>query len=455
MGSDDAQKGEQIAKSGKHDPPRHSDVPNALVGEARMRLWAAADLAPAAQPKWLAKFRLPLASVALLVGDEGIGKSLFWVWLVAFITTGEAEPKFGIPARAPGRVTLVITEDDWSTTVLPRLIVAGADLDLITVICTERDGSGAPVFPRDIALVAESNPVLVIVDAWLDTVPSALSVRDPQQARQALHPWREVATQTGAAVLLLTHTNRVASGNPRDRYGGTAELRKKARLTLFAQRDNDGHLVVGPEKTNLSAPILATIFGIKPVQHFESSDDHDGMVPILEYRGESSQTAAAMVADSYEQEHGGGTKRPRGAAEWIKGYLSGKGGEDEANNVIAAGAEAGYSAQTLKNERSKVAASTRDGFGPGSIVVWTLSIDPDEKAIDPHTSPSQETGTYGSMPGSMESDTRPDLARKASSGVVEDLPPQETAGGLTGDSPGQTDRMKRALANAQTKQQVA
>ncbi|CPX22354.1 Uncharacterised protein [Mycobacteroides abscessus] len=454
MSSEDVKLGEQIARSGKYSSTTGDDNPMP-ESPARVKLWRANDLAPSAQPKWLAKFRLPLASVALLVGDEGIGKSLFWVWLVAFITTGKAEPKFGIPARAPGRVTLVITEDDWSTTVLPRLIVAGADLGLITVICTERDGSGAPIFPRDIALVGESDPVLVVVDAWLDTVSSGLSVRDPQQARQALHPWREVATQTGAAVLLLTHTNRVASGNPRDRYGATAELRKKARLTLFAQRDEDGNLVVGPEKTNISAPVLATTFGIAPVQHFESSDDHDGMVPVLEYRGESSRTAAAMVADSYEQEHGGGAKRSGGAAEWIKGYLSGKGGEDEASNVIAAGEAAGYSAKTLKNDRSKVAASTRHGFGPGSIVVWTLSIDPDKKDIDPHTSPSPDTGTYGSMAGSMQPETPTEANAETAAGTTKNLPKSDTPGGLAGDSPGQTDRMKRALANAEARQQVA
>ncbi len=40
------------------------------------RLWPAGDLSPAAHPRWLAQGRLPLAAVSLLVGDEGIGKSL-------------------------------------------------------------------------------------------------------------------------------------------------------------------------------------------------------------------------------------------------------------------------------------------------------------------------------------------------------------------------------------------
>ena len=165
---------------------------------------------------------------------------------------------------------MVVTEDDWSTTVRPRLEVAEADLAMVRVICTEDDGSGAPVFPRDLHLITEADPVpdLVVVDAWLDTVPSNLSVKDPQQARQALHPWKELATTTEAAVLLLTHTNRVASANARDRYGATGELRKKARMTLYAQRDANGHLVVGPEKANGASPVVASSFSIKGVHYF-------------------------------------------------------------------------------------------------------------------------------------------------------------------------------------------
>ncbi len=73
----------------------------------------ATDLKPAAQPRWLAKDRLPRAAVTLLVGDEGIGKSLLWVWVVAAVTTGKPLPAFGIPAREPSPVIIVITEDGW------------------------------------------------------------------------------------------------------------------------------------------------------------------------------------------------------------------------------------------------------------------------------------------------------------------------------------------------------
>ena len=43
------------------------------------RVWDALDLAPAEQPRWLAKGRLPRGEPCLLIGDEGVGKSLFWI----------------------------------------------------------------------------------------------------------------------------------------------------------------------------------------------------------------------------------------------------------------------------------------------------------------------------------------------------------------------------------------
>jgi hypothetical protein len=138
------------------------------------KLWNAADLKAAAPPRWLAQNRLQRAALNLLIGDEGIGKSLLWVYIVAAVTTGNALPEFGIPPRRPSHVVLVCAEDDWSSVVVPRLQVAGADLAMVRVICEEFDGSGAPLFPRDENLIlrADPQPALVVVDCWLDTVPS-------------------------------------------------------------------------------------------------------------------------------------------------------------------------------------------------------------------------------------------------------------------------------------------
>jgi hypothetical protein len=116
-------------------------------------LWPATELAAAEQPAFLARDRIVRAAVNLLIGDEGIGKSLLWVWVVAALTTGKSLPEFGIPKRAAGDAVLVLTEDDWSSIARPRLEVAGADLTRIRVLCVEKDGSGSPLFPRDLSLI--------------------------------------------------------------------------------------------------------------------------------------------------------------------------------------------------------------------------------------------------------------------------------------------------------------
>ncbi|MGH3644368.1 MAG: AAA family ATPase [Mycobacterium sp.] len=326
------------------------------------RLWSAADLTPATRPRWLARNRLPRAAVSLLVGDEGIGKSLFWVYLAAPITTGKPLVEFGIPAREPGHVVVVVTEDDWSTTVRPRLEVAGADLAMVHVICTEEDGSGAPEFPRDLHLITEADPapVLVVVDAWLDTVPARLDVRNPQQARQALHPWREVAITTDAAVLLLTHTNRVNSANARDKYGATGELRKKARMTLFAQRDDDGNLVIGPDKANTAAAVMASRFSVTGVQHFSPTEDHDGTVPRLAYAGETDQTAQQHIADAFASGRGTDGNDDETVIGWLASYLAN--GPRWSGDLYGAAEVEGFSVDQAKRAKKRLRAkSVKDG----------------------------------------------------------------------------------------------
>jgi AAA domain-containing protein len=290
------------------------------------KLWSALDLAPAEQPRWLATNRLPRAAVSLLVGDEGIGKSLLWVLVVAHITTGKLLAGFGIPARDPGRVILASTEDNWSTVVRPRLEVAGADLSMIRVICVDKDGTGSPIFPRDLGLIRNANPRpdLVVVDCWLDTVPAALNVRDAQQARLALHPWNDIATETDAAIWLLGHSNRLSTGSVRDRYGATYVLRQKARMTIWAMQDEDGTLLAGPEKANGAVTTVASRFTIKPILCFEPTDEDDGTVALLEYDRFSDTTIREHVEAAAAAQASATTRGDANdAAVWLALQLAG------------------------------------------------------------------------------------------------------------------------------------
>jgi hypothetical protein len=342
-----------------------TDGANPMEGDGPKppRMWPALDLKASAQPRWLAKDRIPRAAVSLIIGEEGIGKSLLWVWLVAIITTGKAAPAFGIPARAPGAVIIAaITEDDWRTVVRPRLEAAKADLSKIVVICSEEDGSGTPVFPKDLELIRKWEHVcdLIVVDAWLDTVPYDLNVRDTQQARMALHPWKELATATDAAVLLVCHTNRVSTANARDRYGATIALRQKARMTLYCLNGDD-LLIVGPEKANGTAIVNASMFATRSVQLFDATLEHDGIVPALVPDGVSDQTIKAYIAEEYANQRSANSAKTDGSdvVAWLASAL--RDGPRWQQEVVEAAKAFSYTIDQLKKAKPKLGArSERD-----------------------------------------------------------------------------------------------
>ncbi|MEC4611817.1 AAA family ATPase [Tsukamurella tyrosinosolvens] len=340
-----------------------SEVTQEGKENASARLWRAKDLDEAQAPKWLAAKRVPAQMLSIEVGDEGIGKSQFWVWLVAAITTGTIglgctpEDNFGIPEREPQDVVIVVTEDDWATAVLPRLIVAGADLDRVLVLCVGSDGTGAPTFPKDIDLLPDTC-ALVIIDTLGDTVDPSLNIQKPQDARRALNPWKDYATRSGAAVISLSHTNRQqGSGTSlRDRYGMTGELRKVARMALFVQelpkaKNGNKRFAIGPEKTNGSGEVEASVFEIEAVGHFPPTDDSDGTVARARFvetsRFTSQQLAQQAVATN--------TSTPE--AMWLSEYLLTHNGEAKANDIYDAGTDKGFSRTVLREARKKLGIS--------------------------------------------------------------------------------------------------
>ncbi|WKK13874.1 AAA family ATPase [Rhodococcus ruber] len=348
-------------------------VPELNPEPSGVRAWKATELECARRVEWLASLRIVAGAVNYMLGPEGIGKSLFLAWLAAIVTTGKPFPQFGIPARDPRTVVLVLTEDDWSTIARPRLEAAGADLERIVVLCEDPDGSGAPTFPRDMPIVEQAarGAAVVMVDAWADTLPGSLSVKDPQQARQALHPWKELGTRTGATILLTGHTNREKGGNVRNAYGLSGEIRKKARMTLLAQPDQEeeGVLVIGPEKSNVAPTLPASRFRIASVRMFDPNETSDGMVPVLQWVGDAEQSARDFFADAAAAENGDGADERNDVDEWLRQFLAH--GSQKANEVYSAADANGFSKDQIKRAKRRIGAVAERPVNPGP---WFWSI---------------------------------------------------------------------------------
>jgi len=205
---------------------------------------------------WLIPGLVPQGAPVVLVGDEGIGKGLWWTYVTALVTT---QPE-------PIDVLIVVAEDDLERTVKPRLIAARADMSRVHALIVDPHYlTGVPLLPRHSSMVTEAidayGAKLVIIDPWLSTVEGGMQVKDPQQARQVLDPVTRLARRTDASFILIAHTNR-SGGSLRERYGSTAVLRQVARVAIVAAEDPEDETVlyVGVDKSNIASRSSASKF---------------------------------------------------------------------------------------------------------------------------------------------------------------------------------------------------
>lgn len=248
--------------------------------------WVPLSKTPEATPvDWLKFGILARGHVANLFGDEGIGKSLYWVLIVADLT------KNGI------KVAIVVTEDGLEDTVKTRLLAAGADLDNIFVlnVSDELDEFelGIP-HPNTELDMMPTDVALVVVDALLDTLNVGVDIAKPPVCRAVFKPWKQFARRRHCAVLTLTHTNRDRSNGTRGALGAAGTIRAVVRLNILAQRDQNDLLAVGLEKTNLCPITNVTLYGHEQVQIFKSTATSDGMVGRLVDRGPGQVTAKEL-----------------------------------------------------------------------------------------------------------------------------------------------------------------
>jgi AAA domain len=311
-----------------------------------MNLRRASDMAPSEPVNWLlGPGYLAKGKVNLLVGAEGIGKSLWIIQAITAVTTGQSWGPFAISDNAAD-VVLFATEDGFADTVRPRLEVAGAKLERVHVLSAEQDGSGPPT-TDDFPVLKNSGiaPALLAVDAWIDTVPGKFNVKDPQQCRAAMRPYQNYAADSGAAVLAVTHANRSASGSARDRYGLSGALRQITRSSIYALEDPDSEeLLVGPEKQNLSrGNAAAQRFRRVSVPKFQPTTGNDGTVPCLEYVGAGDRSVSEIIdASQFEDAQRPSRQRKKDAiVKFLRELLSND--PMAATSVYEWGAEWGYS----------------------------------------------------------------------------------------------------------------
>jgi RecA/RadA recombinase len=229
--------------------------------------------------EYLWQERIPRGMISLVAGPPGQGKSLFAYFLAAEASRSET-------------VLYSTQEESLRKTARARLEAAGATLSQVHF--------WTPELPRDLDRlfdkIVENDAGLVVLDPVAAHL--AVSIYNDQDVRRALSPLKDVAEETNAAILLISHTTkRVAKGaHPMDAIGGAGGgLRAAARIAfLFGRNPDDAdERLLACVKSNI-APEPATFAFEIDVDHFDDTGEVAYLVEAGE-RGDSVADARIMI----------------------------------------------------------------------------------------------------------------------------------------------------------------
>lgn len=329
-----------------------------------------------AQPtRWLWRSRIPLGAVSLLVGREKLGKSTLTVELAARASRGDLD---GDLLGEPARTLIVSYEDNGATTIKPRLVAAGADVEFVSQLRAETDGAPDLVsLPGDVErigeIACELGVRLIVVDPLSASLGGGIDSHRDQDVRRALAPLARLAEAEGLAVVAVGHWNKAQSIDPLSRVLGSRGLTAAARSVLAFGQPPDApegspervlaHVAcnVGPE-----APSLACRVEGRHVLAGGETLDTSRLV----LGGEVDLRASDLLATRNARER---TETDE-ASEWLADELTG-GAWHRSADVKDRAKEHGISGKTLRRARERLGIEARRNGFP-AISEWRLPVVP-------------------------------------------------------------------------------
>lgn len=348
------------APNGKHDP--HTIALRQPVGAL------ASDIFPEALA-WLWRGRLAAGKLTVLDGDPGLGKSTLTTEIAARISRGEALP--GADAGEPRGVVLMSAEDGPADTIIPRLAAAGADLSRVYVLQGFRgpDGEITPLTVPGALDVLERairthNAALAVIDPLMAFLGGDVGANRDQDVRRAMAPLAAMLERSGAACILVRHLNKAGGSSALYRGGGSIGIIGAARIGLLVARDPDDEdaRILAPVKSNLSKPAPALRFRL------ESAPGSDVARVVWDAGPVALDADALLAAGQGDDEE---RSKVQEAADFLRDYLA-LGPRAVTDVYKDARPEQHHDATLKRAKRLLGIKSEREGFGPGSKVLWSL-----------------------------------------------------------------------------------
>ena len=307
--------------------------------------------------KWLWYPYIPFGKVTLLQGDPGDGKSKFMLSLAALLSKGEHLPFADEEEREPITIIYQTTEDDADDTVVPRFNSAGGNGD--NLIFIKEDMKSLSFGDNRIREAIEKyNAKLLILDPMSSYIGESCSMNNANETRAEFNHLIAVAKDTGCAIVIIAHMNKMRDTNPLYRTNGSIDIAGAARsilaITRTANKEAPAERYLVQVKSNL-APTGSAIL-------FEVAESGVNFVSELEMTAEEAFSSLAPKM-------GRPSKKELKAKEFILEML--KDGEMLANDCEAKLEEAGFKKSTIKKAKKKAGVvSHKKGF----LWYWSLPM---------------------------------------------------------------------------------
>lgn len=360
---------------------------------------------------WLVPGLIAKRALNLMSGRPGIGKSVVLCDVTARGSRGLPMPGQAATTARVLRVMFLTAEDDIDTTILPRLVAAGADLDNVFVYQMKLgDGSDdLPTIPDDLPMFAEivrrDRIDLAILDPIMSFVNGKTDSHNDHAVKRALSPVAHFAAETGTAVVGSVHENKnVQLADALYRISGAVAIGSTARVVSYfglanPDDESDTSRLWIPAKNNVDKRYPGLTLALA-----DAVATHRGRkVPSVRahWTGTTGQTANQAMAAS----------KPKTVKDdihaWVKDYLTAH-GETESDALKDAAEDAGFSrsyvSQVLAAEGRKElpAFCKRKGTGKGAPWSWYAKtwrvIDGNFEPVSPDTKSYQSLSKLSELP---------------------------------------------------------
>lgn len=326
--------------------------------------------------------------MAILVGQEGIGKSTVVIDIAARATRGILP---GDLLGTPVSVVYATAEDSPERTIKPRFAAAGADLERVLFVTIDgiQGGLVVPTHLDDLKLkMAHFGAHLLVLDPFGAHLADRIDTHKDSAVRQALAPLSQYMDGLDAVALGIMHWNKSTATVALDRLNGSRGFSAAARTVLgFGEDPTDPSTkLVLPVKANLGRVDLPAL-GYRIESREVDLDGCKLATSAVCWIGEVQGVTSADLLSHPDEEQ----RAERSDAEdFLRAYLSE--GPRRGAEVIEAAKGQGLAERTVQRAKARVGVLVRrTGFGSESATWWSLG----EQARKPllPVLPTSEAGT--------------------------------------------------------------